>query len=246
MRSSAPKRPTSASGGIQGADLFSIGQQRSASAAPRPVAAQEDFFGLNDPTPVSPVQSSSQRAGLQAPQQQSTQNSASQDLFSLVAPAPSNNEATSSNTQSQASKPGNTDWKNSIMSLYGNQPPTSNHNSIGMNMSIQQQQQFGQLQGMSAFGFGQQPQQPPQQQQQNVWGNNDGFGAMQGAGSSSSSFDMFTTGSNSGFGTQTSGGFSQPSNVNNNSVPRGGDLFSMIAGTPTSPTNSQPQNKNSK
>ncbi|KAF9347549.1 hypothetical protein BGX34_003070 [Mortierella sp. NVP85] len=254
VRSSAPKRPTSASGGIQGADLFSIGQQRSASAAPRPVAAQEDFFGLNDPTPVSPVQSSSQaqRAGLQAPQPQSTQNSASQDLFSLVAPAPSNNEAASSNTQPQVPKPGNTDWKNSIMSLYGNQPPTSN--SIGMNMGIQQQQQqqqqqfgqFGQLQGMSAFGFGQQPQQPPQQQQQNIWANNDGFGAMQGAGSSSS-FDIFATGSNSGFGTQTSGGFNQPSNFNNNNtVPRGGDLFSMIAGTPTSPTNSQPQNKNSK
>ncbi|KAK3818525.1 MAG: hypothetical protein J3Q66DRAFT_439594 [Benniella sp.] len=256
VRSSAPKRPTSASGGIQGADLFSIGQQRSASAAPRPVAAQEDFFGLNDPTPVSPVQSSSQaqRAGLQAPQPQSTQNSTSQDLFSLVAPAPSSNEAGSSNTQPQASKPGNTDWKNSIMSLYGNQSQTSNRNSIGMNMGIQQQQQqqqqqqfgqFGQLQGMSAFGFGQQPQQPPQQQQQNIWGNNDGFGAMQGAGSSSSSFDSFATGSNSGFGTQTSGGFNQPSNFNNNSVPRGGDLFSMIAGTPTSPTNSQPQNKNS-
>ncbi|KAF8937986.1 hypothetical protein BGZ58_001793 [Dissophora ornata] len=264
-RSSFLKRPTSASA-VQGADLFSISQQRSASAV---TPAQEDFFGLNEPaSPASPaLQTQAKRASIQSPQaQQPTQNSATQDLFSLVAPAPSGGQPapgaaagtpTTAQGQGQA-KAGNADWKNSIMSLYGNSPSgAGNRNSGSFNMGMQQQQgaQFGQLQGMSAFGFGQQQQQQqqqqqPQQQQQSLWGNDDGFGSMQQASSSpSSSFDAFSMGSNAGFGTQTNNGFNRPASANNNtnrnSVPQGGDLFNIIAGTTQSPvTSPPPQNKN--
>lgn len=262
-RSSFPKRPTS---GVQGADLFSIGQKP---AAPKP--AQEDFFGLNDPAPAP----SQQQRAPQPPAPQ--QSSASQDLFSLVTPANSNGQqqqATPSNPQAQAPK-GNQDWKNSIMSLYGNQSAAPKRDSNGFNMGQQQQQQFGQLQGMNSFGFGQAPQQQQQQQQQqNVWGNDDGFGAMQQAGSASS-FDAFASGGNSGFGGQSNNngfgqmqnGFGQSNNngfgqsngfgqnnsngfnkpASNNGVPQGGDFFNMIAGVSRSPQNSSPaQNKNNR
>ncbi|KAG0348413.1 hypothetical protein BG005_011545 [Podila minutissima] len=148
------------------------------------------------------------------------------------------------------------------MSLYGNQSAAPKRDSNGFNMG-QQQQQFGQLQGMNSFGFGQAPvqqqQQPQQQQQQNMWGNDDGFGAMQQAGSASS-FDAFASGGNSGFGGQSnSNGFGQMQNgfgqsngfghnnnsSNNNGVPQGGDFFNMIAGVSRSPQNNSPaQNKN--
>ncbi|KAG0097271.1 hypothetical protein BGZ93_003085 [Podila epicladia] len=257
-RSSFPKKPTSS--GVQGADLFSIGQKPAAKSAP-----QEDLFSLNDPSPA-PVQ---QRAPVAAP---APQSSASQDLFSLVTPANSNGQqATPTTSNPQAAPKGNQDWKNSIMSLYGNQSAAPKRDSNGFNMG-QQQQQVGQLQGMNSFGFGQavvqQQQQPQQHQQQNMWGNDDGFGAMQQAGSASS-FDAFATGGSSGFGGQSSNngfgqmqnGFGQSNNnngfgqsngfgqnnnsSNNNGVPQGGDFFNMIAGVSRSPSNNSPaQNKN--
>ncbi|KAF9116767.1 hypothetical protein BGX27_011081 [Mortierella sp. AM989] len=260
VRSSFPKPPTSASGGVQGADLFSIGQSSPTTSRS---AAQPDFFGLNDePELTSPVQS--QRNSLQSPQMQlpqPAQSSASQDLFSLVTPAPSGDQsgqATATTTASPAqAKAGNTDWKNSILSLYGNQPAGSNRNSTGFNIGMQQQQQqqqqqqanqFGQFQGMGTFGFGQQAQQShqQQQQQQNLWGNNSGFGTMQQTAAPSSttpsSFDLFA---NSGFGSQTSNNnFNRPTSTG--SAPQG-DLFSMIAGTAKSPATSPTtttQNKN--
>ncbi|KAI1316667.1 hypothetical protein EDD11_009623 [Mortierella claussenii] len=248
-RSSLPKRPTSATGGVQGADLFLIGQQRSSSAVPRPTS-QEDFFGFNDPsptTPASPVaQAQSKRSSIQSPQPQQTavtQTSATQDLFSLVSPGISNGQithgGTASSSQPAQSKPGNSDWKNSIMSLYGNQSSGSNRNSAGFHIGMQQQQQ-------------QQQQRP---QQQNLWSNSDGFGAMQQAtgpmASAVSGFDAFGTGSQSGFGAHASNGINRPvsssNNYNANSASsQGNDLFSMIAGTTQSPVTSPPaQSKNS-
>ncbi|KAF9116491.1 hypothetical protein BGX27_002163 [Mortierella sp. AM989] len=254
-RSSFPKKPTS---GLQGADLFSIGQQPSPTIASQ-ASAQVDFFGLNDPVPnqTAPVQSPKIAA-----------NGSSQDLFS-VAPAPTSPSATPANNQAAVPKPTNTDWKNSIMSLYGNQTSAPKPNPGGFNMG-QSSAPFGQLQGMDAFGFGQAPvQQQQQQQQHNPWGNDDAFGAMQQAGSSNStsSFDAFGSGfinnnsGGSGTSTSTSGfmsanpttssssgnGFGAPtrasgfSNSGNNGVPQGGDFFSLIAGTTRTPTTSPPQ-----
>ncbi|KAF9362085.1 hypothetical protein BGX26_004170 [Mortierella sp. AD094] len=265
-RSSFPKKP--ASSGLQGADLFSIGQQPSPSKAP---AAQIDFFGLNDPVPAqaAPVQST-----------KAATNTPSQDLFSIT-PATTSASATPANNQAAASKPANTDWKNSIMSLYGNQPSAPKPNPGGFNMG-QSTAPFGQLQGMDAFGFGQAPiqqQQQQQQQQHNPWGNDDAFGAMQqaGASTSNSSFDAFgssfsnNSNNNNGFGTATAAsgfmsansissggnGFGAPvsapgfmptnggqSNGVNNGVPQGGDFFSLIAGATRSPATSPPQNSN--
>ncbi|KAG0336487.1 hypothetical protein BG000_006538 [Podila horticola] len=109
----------------------------------RPTSSGEDLFSLNDPAPA-PAQ---QRAPQPAP---APQSSASQDLFSLVTPN-SNGQATPP-TSNPAPK-GNQDWKNSIMSLYGNQSAAPKRDSNGLNMG--QQQQFGQLQGMNSFGFAQ-------------------------------------------------------------------------------------------
>ncbi|KAF8982709.1 hypothetical protein BGZ46_000762 [Entomortierella lignicola] len=257
-RSSFPKKPTSS--GLQGADLFSIGQQPSSSKAPQAPAAQIDFFGLNDPVPA-------QTTPVQSPK--TATNTASQDLFSISsATSPS---TTPVNNPAAASKPANTDWKNSIMSLYGNQSSTPKTNT-GFNMG-QSPAPFGQLQGMDAFGFTQAPiqqQQQQQQQQHNPWGNDDAFGAMQQAGApNSNSFDAFGSNfgsSNSnGFGTNASGfnstnngfgaqastsGFMSANggNTGNNGVPQGGDFFSLIAGTTRSPATSPPQssNKNNK
>ncbi|KAF9933579.1 hypothetical protein BGZ67_004207 [Mortierella alpina] len=260
-RSSFPKKPTSSSG-VQGADLFAIGQGSSSTKAP----AQVDFFGLNDPVPAPSAQ--------QAQKPSSTNQSATQDLFSMTAPSPTpSTPATTS--QPSTPKPGNTDWKNSIMSLYGNQssaPKTNNPSG------------FGQLQGMDAFGFGQAPaqqqQQQQQQQQHNPWGNDDGFGAMQhasGPSASNSGFGAFTsTTSNSnsnsnGFGNngfsnngfsngssqghafhqgsgfnQGNGSSGQGSNFNQtgSGMPQGGDFFSMIAGASRTPVASPPPSNN--
>ncbi|KAF9906511.1 hypothetical protein EC991_000518 [Linnemannia zychae] len=202
-RSSFPKKPTSS--GVQGADLFSIGQRAPAKASPAP--AQEDFFGFNDPVPA-PVQKASNPGP----------SSAAQDLFSMAtpastqaAPAPAAAAATAT-----PAKTGNADWKTNIMSLYGAQSsaPKPNTNSNG----------FGQLQGMDAFGFGQAPaqqQQQQQQQQHNPWGNDDGFGAMQQASAptSNSSFDAFGMSSNqnnssNGFGGANNNGFGSFGNNN--------------------------------
>ncbi|KAG0051174.1 hypothetical protein BGZ83_004035 [Gryganskiella cystojenkinii] len=235
--SAFPKRPTSS--GVQGADLFSIGQPPSAKAAP----AQEDFFGFNDPAPAPAAQK---------PTSKPAPTTASQDLFAMTNPAastPANGQA-----QSPAKPAGNTDWKSSILSLYGNQSsaPRSNPIQNGFNMGQQQQQQhqqqpsaqFGQLQGMSAFGFGQAPQQPQQQQQQqqqNPWGADDGFGAMQSG--NNSSFDAFSMGSNN----NANNGFGASNNnnrpANGNGMPQGGDFFNMIASASRSPT-SPPQSTN--
>ncbi|KAG0359041.1 hypothetical protein BGZ54_010157 [Gamsiella multidivaricata] len=276
-RSSVSKRPTSVLGGVQSADLFSFGQQHSSSVAPI-AAAQQDFFGLDDPEPTSPAVAQAKRASIQSPQlQQSAQNSATQDLFSLVAPAPSQGQpapATAPSTsQTQQPKASNTDWKTSIMSLYGNQPSGFNRNSMGYATSIPQQQQqqqqqqhqqqqqqqqhqqqqqqtaqFSQQQNMNTFGFGLQSQ--PQQQQPNLWSDNDGFGAMQQASvpSTSSSFGSFGMGSNTEFGgVQTNSGSNRPAGANNNAVPQGGDFFNMIAGAAQSPaTNPPAQNKNNR
>ncbi|ORZ26591.1 hypothetical protein BCR41DRAFT_202332 [Lobosporangium transversale] len=148
---------------------------------------------------------------------------------------PSQVAPTTASSPSAPAKAANTDWKNSIMSLYGNQSSGSNRHSTGLNISTQQQQQqpgqfgqFGQLQSMKTFGIGQQssqPQQPQFQQphfhqsqpqpQQNHWGNNSAFGATlqvaSGAPSSFSGFDTFnSTGSNPGFGIQAANGLNKP------------------------------------
>ncbi|KAG0207099.1 hypothetical protein BGX28_001575 [Mortierella sp. GBA30] len=241
-RSSFPKRPTSS--GVQGADLFSIGQGSSSTKA----SAQVDFFGLNDPVPAAPKQQA---------QKPTSTNTAAEDLFSIT--APSSTPTTNSQHQSSTPKAGNADWKNSIMSLYGNQSsaPKPNTNGFGM----------GQLQGMDAFGFGQAPvqqqqlQQQPYQQQQhqnNPWGNDDGFGAMQhapGAVSSNSSFGAFHSGANNNTmnmnhntnnNNNNNNGFGNNINQNSNGMPQGGDFFSMIAGAARSPVASPPtSNKNS-
>ncbi|KAF9928400.1 hypothetical protein FBU30_002398 [Linnemannia zychae] len=194
-RSSFPKKPTSS--GVQGADLFSIGQRTTpAKAAPAP--AQEDFFGFNDPIPTS---TPAQKASTPAP------SSAAQDLFSMAAPAstPATPAAGTANAAAAPAKTGNSDWKSNIMSLYGAQSsaPKPNNNTNG----------FGQLQGMDAFGFGQAPvQQQQQQQQHNPWGNDDAFGAMQQASApaSNTSFDAF------GMSSYQNNGFGHNSNNNNN------------------------------
>ncbi|KAF9286521.1 hypothetical protein BGZ68_002844, partial [Mortierella alpina] len=209
-RPSTSKRSSLISSGVQGADLFAIGQPRPSSANSRPVSSvNEDIFGLNDEMPSNAAQTQTQpnkRTSIPPPpqqqqqqQQHTSQNSTSQDLFSLVAPAPSASvHATPSSTApTQSVKGGSGDWKNSIMSLYGNQTSTFNRNSagfaLGQQMQHQQQQQqqqqqqtgqfgqFGQLQGVSAFGYSQQLQQNQQQpyQQQNAWSDHGGFGAMQ-------------------------------------------------------------------
>ncbi|KAF9998329.1 hypothetical protein BGZ79_007993 [Entomortierella chlamydospora] len=250
-RPSFPKKPASSS--LQGADLFSIGQQPSPSKA---AAAQVDFFGLNDPVPTQAAQVQSTKAAT---------NTSSQDLFSITpATATAPASAAPTNNQAAASKPANTDWKNSIMSLYGNQPSAPKPNPGGFNMG-QSSAPFGQLQGMDAFGFGQAPiqqQQQQQQQQYNPWGNDDAFGAMQqaGASTSNSSFDAFgsnfSSNNNNGFGTGSNSfgtpvsapGFMQANggqiNGVNNGVPQGGDFFNLIAGATRSPTTSTPQNSN--
>ncbi|KAG0301698.1 hypothetical protein BGZ98_008126 [Dissophora globulifera] len=262
IRSSATTKPSS---DLQGADLFSIGRP----SAPATVN-QVDFFGLSDPVPAPAPTRAAQPAMPAA-------NSAMQDLFSMTSPATTPSAQSPAATPAQAKAP-NTDWKNSIMSLYGNQSSAPNPNQGGFGAAQQPLAPFGQLQGLDAFGFGQAPsqqqqqqsrQQQQQQQQQNPWGNDDAFGAMQqasGPGSSGSSFDAFSMGSNNnmnnnnGFGARpTSIGssfdaFSMNSNNNSNNngfgaahmggnsgfgnpgVPQGGDFFNMIAGAAKSPT----------
>ncbi|KAG0313245.1 hypothetical protein BGZ97_010384, partial [Linnemannia gamsii] len=131
-RPSAHKPTTSSSAGVQGGDLFSIGQPH----RPKPAAPpQEDFFGLNEPassgSPPIPattqnqtqVSSNSMRISVPSQQQQQSSTAASQDLFSMntcpTNPAPSGNAVNP--TSPVQAKVGNVDWKNSIMSLYGNQ-----------------------------------------------------------------------------------------------------------------------------
>ncbi|KAG9067417.1 hypothetical protein KI688_012200 [Linnemannia hyalina] len=200
-RSSFPKKPTSS--GVQGADLFSIGQ-RTTPAKVSSAPVQEDFFGFNDPVPAA---APAQRAANPAP------SSAAQDLFSMTTPASTPSAPTGNAAATAPAKAGNSDWKTNIMSLYGSQssaPKPNSNNSNGFGQSAG----FGQLQGMDAFGgFGQAPAQQQQQQQQqqahNPWGNDDGFGAMQQASATSNtSFDAFGTNSNqiNGFG----------NNINNN------------------------------
>ncbi|KAF9960375.1 hypothetical protein BGZ72_007180 [Mortierella alpina] len=276
-RSSTAKRSSLISSGVQGADLFAIGQQRPSSANSRPVSsANEDVFGLNAPVPSNADQNqSNKRTSIPPPpQQQPSQNSASQDLFSLVAPAPSTSVQAppSSAAQTQPVKGGSGDWKNSIMSLYGNQTSTSNRNSTGFNIGQQMQQQqqqtgqFGQMQGMGAFGHSQQPQHQQSQQyqfqQQNAWGGHGGFGDMQQASGQHSTGSM---GMGSAFGnglggqmgsrltnTATSGGMGMGNSMGTNNsssvaVPQGGDFFNMIAGaTQTPAVNPTAQNKNNR
>ncbi|KAG0368294.1 hypothetical protein BGZ54_002254 [Gamsiella multidivaricata] len=234
VRSSTPKKSTSSSG-LQGADLFSIGQKPTSTKTSQASAAPVDFFGLNDPTPASPQSMQSPKPAV---------NTAVQDLFLMNAPTTSP-APSSSGIQAPAAKAANADWKNSIMSLYGNQssaPKPSTASAFGMG---QPAAPFGQLQGMDAFGFGQasvQQQQQQQPQQHNPWGNDDAFGAMQQASAPTSSFDSFgmTSNNNNGFGA-TNGG---QSNGGSNGVPQGGDFFSMIAGAARSPTTSSPQSNN--
>src|SRR5690554_6676027 len=105
-RSSFPKKP--ASSGVQGADLFSIGQTSSSARASPVPAPQEDFFGLNDPTPTKPQQTQSPKPA---------SNTATQDLFSMNAPSSTSAAPAAATNQATAAKASNTDWKNSIMSL---------------------------------------------------------------------------------------------------------------------------------
>ncbi|KAK3835503.1 MAG: hypothetical protein J3R72DRAFT_451676 [Linnemannia gamsii] len=202
---STPTRPsthrptTSLSAGVHGGDVFSIGQpqqqqrqqqqQQQQQQRPKP-APQEDFFGLNEPTPTFSTDTSTQnqtqvnnnkRASFPPPP--AKQYSAAQDLFSMnnspTTPAPSG-QATNSPVQAKA---GNIDWKNSIMSLYGNQSSAGNRTSTGFSMGQQQHQrpqsgQFNQVQGMNSFGYGQQLQNQ-QYQQQPQQQNTFGFGQQQ-------------------------------------------------------------------
>ncbi|KAF9934591.1 hypothetical protein FBU30_001355 [Linnemannia zychae] len=233
----------------QNRSLFSIDPQ------PRPKqqqplsdhTAHHDFFGLTDPTPtfaLGPPQKQTLMPNKRASAPPLPTSSAAQDLFSLnISPttsAPSSQAANShqadpnSNTQP---KTNNADWKNSIMSLYGNQSTVGNRSSIGTNIGQQQQQQqqrpqsgqFNLAQGMDSFGnnlqhshqqdknkFGtQQHQQPyPQphqpQQQQSIRGNNsiNGFGNIQQGTPS------FGSGYNNGFGGQTQHNFKSTSSSN--------------------------------
>ncbi|KAG0281699.1 hypothetical protein BGZ95_000039 [Linnemannia exigua] len=213
---STPTRPsthrptTSLSAGGHGGDVFSIGQpqhhQRQQQQRPTP-APQEDFFGLNEPTPTFSTDTSAQnqtqvnnnkRMSVPPPPlPPAKQNSAAQDLFSMnnssTAPAPSGQGSSShpaaagaATTTSQVqSKAGNVDWKNSIMSLYGNQSSAGNRTSTGFIMGQQQQQQrpqsgqSNQVQGMNSFGYGQQQQHNQQYQQQPQQPNTFGFGQQQ-------------------------------------------------------------------
>ncbi|KAI1305572.1 hypothetical protein EDD11_004929 [Mortierella claussenii] len=193
-RSSVPKKPATSSG-LQGADLFSIGQQPTSVKASQ-ASAPVDFFGLNDPTPTdnTPTQPPKPKV-----------NTTTQNLFSV-----NNGSGTpslpSNDTQVPASKPANADWKNSILSLYGN-PSSSPKPSAGVNGF--NTAPFGQLQGMDAFGMG----------NGNSFNSSNGFSAGH---------------SNTGVSTGAS-----------NSVPQGGDFFSMIAGATKSPVASPPSsNKN--
>ncbi|KAF8945774.1 hypothetical protein BGZ47_001974 [Haplosporangium gracile] len=206
---STPTRPfahkpsMSSSAGGQGEDLFSIGQFHQQQQRQRPAAApQEDFFGLNEPAPSSSsaipatqnqTQDNHNKRTSVPPQPPQHQNSAAaQDLFSLntspTTPAPSGHAANATSPVQQTKAGGNTDWKNSIMSLYGNQNSAGNRTSTGFSIGQQQQQQqqqrpqsgqFNQVQGMNSFGYGQQQpqqyQQQPQTQQQNAFG----FGQQQ-------------------------------------------------------------------
>ncbi|KAF9966980.1 hypothetical protein BGZ70_000520 [Mortierella alpina] len=213
----------------------------------------------------------------QQQQQHSSQNSASQDLFSLVAPAPSASvQATPSNSvQTQSTKGGNGDWKNSIMSLYGNQASTSNRNSAGFAIGQQMQHhqpqqqqagQFGQLQGMGAFDYSQKQQHQQQNhqqqfQQQHAWNDHSGFGVMQQAPGQHS---LGSSGMGSTFGGGQGGPMGRPANTaasggmgmgmsmgssssGSTTTPQGGDFFSMIAGATQTPAVSPPaQKKNSR
>lgn len=185
---SAMKSPVS----VQGGDLFSIGQSQQHQQRPRPAVPQEDFFGLNEPTPNSSTipaatqnqtQVNNKRISVPPqPHQQQKNSVAAQDLFSLntspTTPAPSGHVANAASPVQQTKAGGNADWKNSIMSLYGSQNSAGNRTSTGFSIGQQQQQQqqrpqsgqFNQVQGVNSFGYGQQQpqlhQQHHQQQQQ--------------------------------------------------------------------------------
>ncbi|KAF9931222.1 hypothetical protein BGZ65_004978, partial [Modicella reniformis] len=218
-KASVSKKQPSSSSTLQGADLFSIGQPSSSSVkATSTQSNQADFLGLYDsaPTPSHPPQA-------QPPK------TATQDLFSMTAP-------------STANGPPNTDWKNSIMSLYGNQStPKPNAGGFGTG-------QPSALQGMNAFGLGQtsaQPQPPQQQQFNSSWGNDDPFGTIQQAPTPAPSTSLFDTfNHNSSY----SNGFGSSNNSHTNGinagVHQGGDLFSTIAGATRSPATSPPQSIN--
>ncbi|KAF9146606.1 hypothetical protein BGX30_012842 [Mortierella sp. GBA39] len=251
-----------------------------------PAAPQENFFGLNEPAPDSSTipattqnqtQANNKRASVPLqPHQQQQNSTAAQDLFSLNAspatPAPSGHVANAASPVQQAKTGGNADWKNSIMSLYGNQNSAGNRTSTGLSIGQQQQQQqqqrpqsgqFNQVQGVNSFGYGQLPpqqyqqqqhhqqQQYPQQQHQHqhqlsLWGtnNNNGLGNVQQAAPS------FGSGYNNGngFGGQTqSSTNSRPMSGNfgqNSNNQQGGDFFDMIANATKSPVSSPPTQNN--
>ncbi|KAF9129280.1 hypothetical protein BGW39_004291 [Mortierella sp. 14UC] len=184
------------------ADLQHHHQEQQQQKRPTP-APQEDFFGLNEPTPTTTRSHASAQNQTQAnnskrmsvPPTPTKQNSTAQEVFSLnsspTTPAPSGQAAAVSPVQS---KSGNADWKNSIMSLYGNQSSAGNRTSAGYSVGQQQQQQqqqqqrfqqqqqrpqsgqFNQVQGMNLFGYGQQQQKQQQYQQQPQQQNAFGFG----------------------------------------------------------------------
>ncbi|KAF9086497.1 hypothetical protein BGX23_008824 [Mortierella sp. AD031] len=223
----SPTRSSSTAGVAQGGDLFSIGQGQQ--QRPKPTPPQEDFFGLNEPAaPTTPTAFSAQN---QTQANKRTSAAAAQDMFFVATPAQgvqANHTAPSGGATSPVeAKPGNADWKNSIMSLYGNnQSSAGSRMSSGFSMGQQQQQhhqqqqhqqqqqqrpqsgQFNQLQGMNSFGYGQQPQQQQyqqqyqlqqqQQHQQYQWGSNSGgLGTIQ-----QTTAPSFGGGYNNGFGGQ--------------------------------------------
>ncbi|KAF9357150.1 hypothetical protein BGX34_009527 [Mortierella sp. NVP85] len=246
-KSSFPKRHISSSSspsGIQGADLFSIGQSSSAKA-PSSQPKQIDVFGFDfaEPAPSVPTQSSNP-----------VSNTASQDLFSMKTTSTLSSAPPSANDKASAAtiKAANADWKNSIMSLYGNQSSTPKPNAGGFGMS-QPPGSFGRLQGMDAFGLGQ-PQKP--QLGKIDLAMNDPFAIMQQASAPAPSFNAFGIGpnhsnnefrtSNEGYAfTSTGNGYSSNGNSRNSNnenagALQGGDFFSTIAGTAQSSVTSPP------
>ena len=281
-RPSAHKPTMKSSVSVQGGDLVSIGQPQQHQQRKSPAAPQEDFFGLNEPAPNSftipaatqnQTQVNNKRISVPPqPHQQQQISAAAQDLFSLnnspTTPVPSGHVANAASPVQQAKADRNVDWKNSIMSLYGNQ--ASNRTSTGFSIGQQQQQQqqrpqsgqFNQVQGVNSFGYGQQQpqlyqrhhqqqqqqqqQQHQQQQQQSLWGanNNNGFGNTQQAAPS------FGSGYNNGngFGGQTQSGTSNRLmsgnfGLNSNNQ-QGSDFFNMIASATKSPVSSPPTQNN--
>ncbi|KAF9580843.1 hypothetical protein BGW38_002349 [Lunasporangiospora selenospora] len=249
-----PKRASVPASGLQGSELFSIAQSSVTNSGPRPnpASANVDFFGLHDPTPQPTTAAQDLNKRMSMPLAPT-----SQGLFSFAPPP------TSSVSQGPVKAPAtpvvpvapvasvslnppqrsSVDWKNSIMSLYGNQETVSKRASMGSQPSQQIQHppavsSFGPFQGGNTFGI-QQEQRSQQQQQSWQSSQNNGMNPHGGmdAWQQQNSMSAFSTLSGNGQTQQPLSNFGH--GVSKGSSSSGGDLFSMIAGTPsTASTNS--------